>query len=241
MTPPSTGAARRVIFQHADPNDIMPTPRKLKKLGRNNALSAISRPIASEQIEIYNDASARIPRRDESEDNPFIGQRIKHNRSELRSSPALAEPMGANMDDEEMQKRADSGEGLIFTFRGKKVFRPYDDSIDADVAKNLGYRPIRRSRTRPIRLTFGTDAVEEDHVDEEALTEIEDEGEGLPGMTSSQNSAGAASPKRTVRSLESSMFSSWRRVREDTSSMSRKRDAVGQGSDSNSKRTKNSP
>lgn len=110
--------------------------------------------------------------------------------------------------------------------RGKKIFRPFEDTLtNLEEAEALGYEPIRRSRGQPRRLTFG---IEE--VDEEALTEIEEDG---PAMSSQGQEERARA--RSGRD----MFSTWPRSKASAGE-SRKRDAADHDG-SASKRAKNSP
>jgi hypothetical protein len=136
------------------------------------------------EIEIYTDANARVPVLDESEDNPFIGPK-KHVRPQQRRKQRTA-------GEEEMDAKVGRGEGVVYVFRGKKIFRSFadgDEGAEEEAstpdqrrlkrqAGEAAQRPLTRSAIKP-RLLFPSDAQRQereagaDDVDEEAITDIE--------------------------------------------------------------------
>lgn len=128
---------------------------------------------------------------------------------------------------------------LIRGSRGKKVFRPYEDTLPEPAgAVALGYEPVRRSRTKPRRLTFGREPVDEE-VDEEAETDIELGHAVAPAYlpTAEAEEYELAADKGSPKRGRGSALNSWPRVKSGSSRGSRKRDA-GERGDPASKRVR---
>ena len=173
----------------------MPSPRRIKS-SKNRALASkagfelyedgMGLDGAKEaEIEIYTDANARVPVLDESEDNPFVGPK-KHVRPQQRRKQRTAQ-------EEDMDQRVGRGEGVVYVFRGKKIFRAFADG-EAEGAEEeastpdqrrlkrqageAAQRPLTRSAIKP-RLLFPSEPqcqerdAGADDVDEEAVTDIE--------------------------------------------------------------------
>lgn len=105
--------ARILNFQPYSPNDVMPTPRKMKKSSHKRGQSSNGFNLfeegtggSQEQIEIYTDSNARIPEMDGSEDNPFVGPRKKPTKKAHRRVRTDEE--------EEMEQRAERDEGMVY-------------------------------------------------------------------------------------------------------------------------------
>lgn len=65
---------------------------------------------ASDGIEIYRDANARVPEMDESEDNPFIGRKRTQGRPQRRSRKTAAEAEREAKIDEAVRR----DEGVVY-------------------------------------------------------------------------------------------------------------------------------
>ena len=100
-------------FQPNNPNDVMPSPRKIKKHGRFNSMSGFElyddeREARREQVDIYTDANARVPEMDVSDDNPFIGTKQSASRSQRYGRRA------ARTEADEMEEAARREEGVVY-------------------------------------------------------------------------------------------------------------------------------
>ena len=114
-----TSTARILSFQPNHPNDIMPSPRRMKKTSHAHPRSQAgfelyeddvraysnSKGGAGEEIEIYTDANARVPVLDESEDNPFVGAKKALRRRGRKREVDL---------DGEMEQRVRREEGVVY-------------------------------------------------------------------------------------------------------------------------------
>ncbi|KAF2145156.1 uncharacterized protein K452DRAFT_306078 [Aplosporella prunicola CBS 121167] len=193
------GSTARVLFQSrpATVDEVMPSPRKSRK--KHSAFSLFS--FADEcddnrrtsKIEIYTDSKERVPSKDNTVDNPFVTrdadeQRASRPRRKTRSSRKRTES------EEDMERKAENDEGLIYTFRGKKVFRAFNNSSDEESPSDddgplesararrhsgaTSRRPLTRSTIKP-RLLFPTDEQRKAReiaaaaAEEEATTDVE--------------------------------------------------------------------
>lgn len=105
--------ARILSFQPVNPNDVMPSSRKIKKHGRFNSTSGFDlydeeREAMKEQVDIYTDVNARVPEMDEAEDNPFLGSKKSALRPQRRTRRALT------AEEEEMEEAARREEGVMY-------------------------------------------------------------------------------------------------------------------------------
>ncbi|KAF2814167.1 uncharacterized protein BDZ99DRAFT_410503 [Mytilinidion resinicola] len=193
----------RVLFpsRPATIEDAMPTPRKSRK-GKKNAFTLQSFAEGDdedeEKIEIYTDTKERIPSLDPDEDNPFI-TRSKNGKTKASASIAAPEPKRRKISPSEeervrkMEEKARNNEGMIYVFRGRKLFRKFDDasaSSGSDDDTNLApttavrrqvgaaaSRPFTRSTIQP-RLLFPNEEQRREReaaqlAEEEATTDIE--------------------------------------------------------------------
>jgi len=105
-----SSTARVLNFQPYSPNDVMPSPRKMKSSRRGQSSRGFdlfeSSGASQESIPIFTDANARIPELDGSDDNPFMGPRqTRRSRVQRRSKTD---------EEEEMDERAERGEGITY-------------------------------------------------------------------------------------------------------------------------------
>jgi len=188
----SLNATARLLFQPRPVTieDAVPTPRKMRKTKGLLSLEDSGRDegAPSEKIAIYTDSKERIPTLDEDDENPFVTKKGK----------AKAVPRKAINDEAQVPKTtevADRQEGMVYLFRGRKVFRKFhddpltdasDDDRDLPIDEKLlrrqagpaARRPLTRSSIKP-RLLFQAEIKQRnlengiDEDDEEAETEIE--------------------------------------------------------------------
>ncbi|WPG99360.1 Hypothetical protein R9X50_00217400 [Acrodontium crateriforme] len=207
-TPQST--ARILSFQPNHINDAMPSARKIKKHNHSIGFDLYDedREAKTSKIKVFTDTNARIPEMDDTEENPFLGPKVRPQRRSSRKSKAELES------DAKLKEAVKNGEGVLFAFRGKKILRKFvsedDDEETSSVGSDLGTslehrmlthqagaaagRPLTRSSVKP-RLLFPSEDdlrardARADYVDEEALTDIE-----VPA---------AHNPQSTIRSSKS--------------------------------------
>ncbi|KAL1311232.1 hypothetical protein AAFC00_001422 [Neodothiora populina] len=184
----SMPTARILNFKPASLEDVMPSARRQRKsrltLFEDDAPQA-------ESISVFTDAQDRVPDMDPSEDNPFIGSRKRE------PKPTKKAMLAARDREAEMEEAVRNEEGLIYVFRGKRIFRPFAsssrDTSDHDSAASEqgqlkrkaghgAHRPITRSAVKPRLLWPSKEQLHEDEPshtahddDEEADTDIEQE------------------------------------------------------------------
>ncbi|KAI1091104.1 hypothetical protein F5B19DRAFT_460323 [Rostrohypoxylon terebratum] len=159
----------------------MPSPKKRKtKKYTGLTLDSFKAETIEEPIEIFTDTRDRIPEEDKTPDNPFYEQPAStsdHDQPvrQTRSKQVYVEGEG-KISIEEALKRED---GIIYVFRGKRIFRKFSQDEDECVDEDGGESPIRantRSSIKP-RLLFPSkkkETVKASTDDEEAVTDIED-------------------------------------------------------------------
>ncbi|KAL4810431.1 hypothetical protein BDV18DRAFT_57365 [Aspergillus unguis] len=176
----NAGSTARVLFPQ-------PTQKKKKKTGFS--LDSFTEDNAQGgSIQIYTDSRDRIPEVDESEGNPFY-QKPSAN---VNPRPSRRK---AQSRDKEVDDALERDDGMVYVFRGKKMFRKFSDDVASDAEDDdddLGLlasrpdlidssvlensRPLTRSSVKP-RVLFPTargDVSQEHDADEEATTDIED-------------------------------------------------------------------
>ncbi|KAJ4305499.1 hypothetical protein N0V90_001030 [Kalmusia sp. IMI 367209] len=187
----SLRSTARVLFVNrpSTVDDAMPTPSKSRK-SMKSALDLDSfdehMGAGSDKIGVYVDSKERVPDREDEENNPFVSRRGK--------GKAKATPKKPRKMDEKTVKifeAAARDEGIVYTHRGKTIFRQFDDvpsSNDPDAGRSSedevyrkadphGSRRLTRSAIKP-KLLFKEEIErlkrengEDD--DEEAPTDIE--------------------------------------------------------------------
>ncbi|MCJ1307473.1 hypothetical protein MMC25_001119 [Agyrium rufum] len=204
---PRIQSTARILFpNHPHPaDDPMPSPLRNARRNRRNGgytLRGFGDDIdiaVEEQIEIYTDIKDRLPEVDDSADNPFYEQ----SGGEVKPVTRQSKRRKIATDNSDVSEAFQRGDGMVYVFRGKKLFRKFedeglsDDNADdalpqipttltheqllEDVPQHLR-RPFTRSSVKP-RLLFPTEAqlkaragVGEPSItdDEEADTDIED-------------------------------------------------------------------
>lgn len=118
----------------------------------------------------------------------------------------------------------------IAVSRGKKVFRPYEDTLaDVSQAEALGYQPIRRSSGRPALLNFTTRLAANPAAsdEEEAVTDIEITDDVVTSNEQLASSQGSVSGQQKPGSHN--IFSAWARTKPAGAKSARKREVAEEG------------
>ncbi|KAL7925245.1 hypothetical protein ACQKWADRAFT_285445 [Trichoderma austrokoningii] len=169
----------RKLFPAEDADVSSPRKRRSKKFS-SIALEGF-RAEAEEDIEIFTDSRERIPKKDASKMNPFVGNAASAEPSKRRTKRKVMIPGEGAQSIDEAARRDD---GLIYVFRGKKFFRKFsefddeveDEELDSDVEAHFS-KPLTRSSIKP-RLLFPTKApapkTKQMLEEEEAATDVED-------------------------------------------------------------------
>jgi hypothetical protein len=175
------------------------TPRKARKFTKNvyslNSFEEAGE--SSEKIEIFTDSKERVPTADEDEENPFVTKKGKGKgkaKSKAKATPQRLRKMDAKT--LQMEEAVDRDEGMVYIFRGRKVFRKFHDDHPSDapteedndasgddlqLLRQAGHearRPLTRSSIKP-KLLFQEEIkqrrLENGEVsdEEEAVTDIE--------------------------------------------------------------------
>ncbi|KAF2268006.1 hypothetical protein CC78DRAFT_530408 [Lojkania enalia] len=230
----------RVLFpsRPATVEDAMPTPRKHRKSRRDvYALESFAEQIdeGAGKIPIYTDSKERVPEVDNTEENVFLSRKGKGK----AKANGKSEPHKVDSKTAKMEEAVNRGEGMIYTFRGKKIFRKFEDgpvshdehqapefSGDEQLRRRTGaaaHRPLTRSSIKPRKL-FQEEIAQLhreqgiDDADEEAVTDIE-----VPIATPSHKrhkeadvavpAQQEATPPPTVRTKRQISFEGWQRVK----------------------------
>tara|TARA_R110002003_G_scaffold121_37_gene10945 strand:+ start:5081 stop:6061 length:981 start_codon:yes stop_codon:yes gene_type:complete len=198
QTEASLSSTARVLFppRHATIDEVVPTPKKSRKTKNLFSLESFEQNAlgeSSEKIQIFTDSKERIPTRDDEDDNPFV---TKKGKGKARVTPQKSKKVDART--EAMSQAAARDEGMVYLFRGRKVFRKFHDGPPSNASatsqddqelpleerllqRQIGHearRPLTRSSIKP-RLLFQEEIKERnrqnghDEDDEEADTEIE--------------------------------------------------------------------
>jgi len=243
-------STQRVLFAANRPSTIdeaMPTPRKSRKTKNLFTLESFAQHMDehNEKIPIYTDSKERVPTPGaQTDENPFLTTKGK-GKAKAKAVPQKSKkPVTRKA--AKMDEAVDRDEGMVYIFRGRKVFRKFHDDApsgaseaeqedelsadDSQVRRQIGHearRPLTRSSIKP-RLLFQAEikernranGIEED--DEEAATDIE-----APPATPSRSKGKSAvqapslatTPPPTVRKIKKEIsFDSWSRVKSAHSS-----------------------
>ncbi|KAL4780211.1 hypothetical protein BJX76DRAFT_338573 [Aspergillus varians] len=181
----NAGSTARVLFPSQSGQ------KKKKKQTGFSLDSFTDDPSQGDSIQIYTDSRDRVPEVDESEENPFYQKQKPSTNTNTRPSRRKTTSR-----DQEVDKALKREDGMVYVFRGKKMFRKFSDDAGSDEEcddDDLGLlasrpdlldsailensRPLTRSSVKP-RVLFPSAhdraAQEHDDTDEEAATDIED-------------------------------------------------------------------
>ncbi|CUS14821.1 unnamed protein product [Tuber aestivum] len=168
--------ARRTLLKKSPPRQRKGGMGSLDLLGDE-------RP-ALDSISIFTDSNARIPKHDDDPDNPFITrpgeESVTSKRQRIKNKKAKS--LGADEDRED---------GMVYVFRGKKVFKKFTEMEDPNERLPGGLDDgeddeisLERSAIKP-RLLFPPKSPEEPEipVEEEAETDIEESTSSQPATS----------------------------------------------------------
>lgn len=189
--------ARILNFKPVTTQPAMSTPRKKAK----SRLTLDEDDAVHDEVKVFTDVQDRMPTVDRTEDNPFIGPRKTRARTRAQTAPV-------NSTDVDMEDaHTDDDDGILYVFRGKKIFRRFEKSTDEptnsdgstsstnSLKRQAGVaasRPLTRSSYKP-RLLWPT-ANSDGDADEEALTDIDED--NIPSVEST-SFASANQPTKT--------------------------------------------
>ncbi|KAF2007083.1 hypothetical protein P154DRAFT_597556 [Amniculicola lignicola CBS 123094] len=167
QTEESLSSTSRVLFQDrpATISDIVPVPRRGRKSRKDLfSLDSFGDHMDEDEggIQIYTDSKERVPEIDEDDENPFITKKGK-GKAKVAATP---KPRKVDPETAKMEEAASRNEGMIYLFRGRKVFRKYEpapgnDAVPAsessgdELRRKVGHaahRPLTRSSIKPRRL-----------------------------------------------------------------------------------------
>ncbi|KAM0255366.1 hypothetical protein ACHAQJ_005808 [Trichoderma viride] len=170
----------RNLFPAEDADVSSPRKKRAKKYS-GMTLESFRAEAAEEDIEIFTDSQERIPKKDDSKSNPFLGNAADAEPSKRRTKRKVLIPGEGPQSIDEASRRKD---GMIYVFRGKKFFRKFsefdddeeDEELDSDVEAQFS-RPLTRSAIKP-RLLFPAKAsapkTKRMLEEEEAATDVEE-------------------------------------------------------------------
>ncbi|KAL7793087.1 hypothetical protein V8C37DRAFT_379246 [Trichoderma ceciliae] len=173
----------RNLFPPEETDVSSPRKKRAKKYS-GMTLESFRAEVAEEDIEIFTDSQDRVPKKDDSKSNPFLGNATNPEPSKRRTKRKVLIPGEGAQSVDEASRRED---GMIYVFRGKKFFRKFsefdddeeDEELSSDVEAHFS-RPLTRSSIKP-RLLFPskTPAPKTKRMleEEEAATDVEDAAE----------------------------------------------------------------
>ncbi|OAG40432.1 hypothetical protein AYO21_05332 [Fonsecaea monophora] len=235
---PQTSNPARALFQDNTLNvndlvDFEPSPKRNRKTKRYNGFSLESFSVENDdsrgQVQIYTDSRDRIPHVDNSESNPFTEQNMNGETSSTRKIAGTSKRRKVSGErkklDPQVEEAIEKDDGMVYVFRGKKVYRRFDDEEDEEEDIDTGdlgllehtpkgsdvkrLRTLTRRSIKPKRL-FQTEAQQkarEAEREEEALTDIEeptDQKEDASAAIGNSTSSDISPMSKTKRSLRSS-------------------------------------
>ncbi|KUJ20494.1 uncharacterized protein LY89DRAFT_715880 [Mollisia scopiformis] len=183
ISPAVTSVARNLFAIRPSSDEIMPSPRKGRKHYTGFTLDSFEAEEEQTPIQIYTDSNDRVPEVDNNADNPFYGQGASVPSEPTKRSSKRRKIMVAGegeQDIEDLEKRED---GLVYVFRGKKMFRKF--AVDSDTEDGTVSPELPRSMRSAVKpkLLFteeraqAAEAKSHNTEDEEADTDIEDRDE----------------------------------------------------------------
>ena len=206
----------RVLFpsRPATIDEVVPTPRKSRKTKNLFTLESFAEHADEnvEAIQVYTDSKERVPTPGVEDENPFLTKKGKGRDKAAPQKPRKS----VDAKTQKMNDAVDRDEGMVYIFRGRKVYRKFHDgppskaseaeaeAEEADLSgdeihlrRHIGYearRPLTRSSIKP-RVLFQAEIQQRNHEngieedDEEAITDIE-----VPIATPSRRKEKAAVP-----------------------------------------------
>ncbi|KAL6818485.1 hypothetical protein GGI42DRAFT_7206 [Trichoderma sp. SZMC 28013] len=185
--PPSSKATAHIqtfarnLFPVAEETELSSPRKRRSKKYSGMTLESFRAEVAEGDIEIFTDSQDRIPKKDESKSNPFVGNATAAEPSKRRTKRKVHVPGEGPQSVDEASRRED---GMIYVFRGKKFFRKFSEfddeeeleELDSDIETHFS-KPLTRSSIKP-RLLFPAKAPAPKTKDmleeEEAATDVEE-------------------------------------------------------------------
>ncbi|KAI7779226.1 hypothetical protein LA080_001074 [Diaporthe eres] len=165
-TPARKHAEQNEKSVNAIARNLFSKPQSPKKT-RTKQFKIDSFEAEDDTFQIYTDSQDRLPAPDVTEDNPFYGEAgiAASAKPVRRSSRNRKNTVGASASEqvEEVVKRKD---GLLYVFRGKKIFRKFSEGDEASSRLDVKPRLLFPSAKNHKENELG-------HTDEEADTDIE--------------------------------------------------------------------
>ncbi|ETI26020.1 hypothetical protein G647_02797 [Cladophialophora carrionii CBS 160.54] len=224
MVAKANNAARALFQENPDMVDFEPSPRRNRKNKRYNGFSLESFSAEDEnhgQIQIFTDSRDRVPQVDHGRSNPFVDHEVNSEASTSQKVEGTSKRRKLSGErkkvDPQVAAAIREDEGMVYVFRGKKVYRRFDDEDDEEeeIEDDLGLlehspestthslRTLTRRSIKPKRL-FQTETqkkARKAQEEEEALTDIEEP----TGQTANADVSSPGSPSIQMgRSLRSS-------------------------------------
>ena len=192
----------RILFpsRPATIDEVVPTPRKSRKIKNLYTLESFAEHADdnTESIKIFTDSKERVPTPGGEDENPFL---TKKGKGKARATPQKSRK-AVDTKTRKMNEAVDRDEGMVYIFRGRKVYRKFHDgppskASDAEeeeeegldglsdddrrLRRHIGHearRPLTRSAIKP-RVLFQEEIQQRnrdngvEEDDEEAVTDIE--------------------------------------------------------------------
>jgi hypothetical protein len=197
----TTKPTSRALFQdNVDLDDMMvSSPRKARKNKRFNGYSLESFRVedeASDSIQIFTDTRDNVPEVDSSDSNPFNEDVRIQTAQKLAGGSKRRKVSSVRARDPQVDAAIEEDDGMVYVFRGKKVYRRFADDDEEDEEeideRDLGLlspatlegqprkpmKTLTRKSIKPTRLFQQSEtekaAREREREEEEALTDRED-------------------------------------------------------------------
>ncbi|KAI1777312.1 hypothetical protein F4818DRAFT_409919 [Hypoxylon cercidicola] len=183
-------AVARNLFSHE--SDTVATPKRKSKKYSGLTLDSFTAEEIIDPIEIFTDSRDRVPEVDNAGENPFYGDYVATPVQTRAKGKQVSIPGEGKQDMDKVLHRED---GIVYVFRGKKIFRKFSTGEEEESASHIDgedvnaefgtatsrkrLRPVTRSSIKP-RLLFPPEQKDKQpadmatHEDEEAATDIEE-------------------------------------------------------------------
>ncbi|KAE8440532.1 hypothetical protein EG329_007259 [Mollisiaceae sp. DMI_Dod_QoI] len=196
IAPAVTSIARNLFAIRPGSDEVMPSPKKGRKRYTGLTLDSFEAQEETTPIQIYTDSNDRVPEVDDSAENPFYGEGMTVPPEPTKRSSKRRKVTVAGEGEHEIEDLEDREDGLVYVFRGKKMFRKFaEEKVESETqvesdTEEVGHslsprlrRPLTRSAIKP-RLLFpasqqaqATEPQSHNTEDEEADTDIEERDE----------------------------------------------------------------
>lgn len=231
----------RALFQDDSILDEMMVPgsRKTRKNKRYNGYSLESFRVDegdSQGIQIFTDTRDKVPELDSSKANPFNEEQAAQHAQKLTGGTKRRKISSSKGRDPQVEAAIEQDDGMVYVFRGKKVFRRFADedeeeeeideldlgllesaTIDGQARKPI--KTLTRKSIKPTRLfqSEGEKVARERETEEEALTDVEDQSSASiaasPTSKTKPNDKSVSPTETQLISKKTSPFNQWTRAK----------------------------